>query len=230
MRLYLAAWRTLVAVLVACGVLMACVTIRGSLLAPFLVHMAVLGLILPAARQRRRAMLQHAPLQQLAPLRQALRSAALVMLGGLAMLGFVASLGLATTIALAALLAAGSPPALEHHQNARQQPPQQKQQKQQKSLSPPQPAAPCPDAATEGTGQVAPQEMTLHELCRAWRSSYPRLQQTSSIEGRAQLVDARQQYLDEMERRDPVAFGLWLQAGARAASDPSKYLTGGRPA
>lgn len=70
--------------------------------------------------------------------------------------------------------------------------------------------------------------MTLNELCRAWRLSYPRLQQATSTERRAQLVALRRQYLDELERRDPVGFGHWLQAGACAASDPSTYLIGGR--
>jgi hypothetical protein len=67
--------------------------------------------------------------------------------------------------------------------------------------------------------------MTLDELCRAWRASYSELQQCDDPRRRAEFVEARQQFLDELERRDPVAFAQWLRSGADAGSDPSEFLS-----
>ena len=72
--------------------------------------------------------------------------------------------------------------------------------------------------------------MSLDELCRAWRASYPELRRCGDVRRQVEVVQARRQYPDELERRDPVAFALWLRSGARAASDPGKYLTGDRRA
>ena len=61
-------------------------------------------------------------------------------------------------------------------------------------------------------------------LCFAWRSSYVTLQRPLSLNSRARLVDKRQEFLDELERRHPRGFSAWLESGARAAGDPSKYI------
>jgi len=37
-------------------------------------------------------------------------------------------------------------------------------------------------------------------------------------------VLVRQRMLDELERRDRAGFERWLSTGARAASDPSRYI------
>jgi hypothetical protein len=41
--------------------------------------------------------------------------------------------------------------------------------------------------------------------------------------------EQRRAYLDEMARRDPEGFHRWLDSGARAAGDPSRYLTWSLP-
>ena len=39
-----------------------------------------------------------------------------------------------------------------------------------------------------------------------------------------QVVQRRQEYLDALERRDPHGFARWMDLGARAASDPGRYV------
>lgn len=62
-------------------------------------------------------------------------------------------------------------------------------------------------------------------LCFAWRVSFVALQQPLSLFSRLQIVGRRQELLDELERRNPRGFRAWLASGARAAADPSKYIT-----
>lgn len=38
------------------------------------------------------------------------------------------------------------------------------------------------------------------------------------------LAAFRRQVLDELERRNPSGFGQWMASGARAPSDPARYL------
>lgn len=69
--------------------------------------------------------------------------------------------------------------------------------------------------------------LTVAELCLAWRRSFialQRIQRGHDIARQARLVSVRQGYLDELERRDPAGFQRWLYAGARPASDPSRYV------
>ena len=71
--------------------------------------------------------------------------------------------------------------------------------------------------------------MSDAELCRAWRASYVRLTRWQLIVGAsAQAVEVaveRGWYLDELERRYPHGFSAWIAAGARAPSDPTRYLS-----
>ena len=69
-----------------------------------------------------------------------------------------------------------------------------------------------------------PRSLTDAQLCLAWRTSFTALQRSKGLAHRGRLVAARQGYLDELERRDPSGFRRWLAAGARPASDPSKYV------
>ncbi|MFI5693761.1 hypothetical protein ACIA58_18095 [Kribbella sp. NPDC051586] len=62
------------------------------------------------------------------------------------------------------------------------------------------------------------------ELCRQWRHSYVTLQKACTVTARLRIVARRQIYLDELERRAPQQLEAWLQAGARAAGDPSKFI------
>lgn len=69
-------------------------------------------------------------------------------------------------------------------------------------------------------GPVATQPaaaMTVAELCLAWRSSFlalGRLRHDRDTVQRGQVVASRQQYLDELEARDPAGFARWLAEGA----------------
>lgn len=67
-------------------------------------------------------------------------------------------------------------------------------------------------------------QLSNDELCRAWRLSFTALQRATTTAKQVQLVAARQELLDEMERRNPAGFSRWLHAGARPAGDPSRYL------
>ena len=73
--------------------------------------------------------------------------------------------------------------------------------------------------------QVVPAELSTPELCLAWRRSYFALLDVPAGPGRCEIVRFRERLLDEIERRDRDGFTRWLEAGARAGSDPSRYLT-----
>ena len=66
--------------------------------------------------------------------------------------------------------------------------------------------------------------LSTAELCRAWRRSYPLLTLVTDPELLDRLARLRGHYLDELERRDPGGFRRWLEAGARAASDPARFV------
>jgi hypothetical protein len=66
--------------------------------------------------------------------------------------------------------------------------------------------------------------MTTTEIVLAWRRSYSQLARVRSPLQLATLAARRQQLLDELERRDASGVERWLRSGARAASDPSRFL------
>jgi hypothetical protein len=82
-----------------------------------------------------------------------------------------------------------------------------------------------PPAPRESSGLLT--DLTTDELCIAWRRSYVRLLRASGESARAQVVQSRRCLLDELERRDPPGFIRWLDSGALAGSDPSRYLAAG---
>ena len=65
------------------------------------------------------------------------------------------------------------------------------------------------------------------DLCWEWRRSYLTVTRASKPDELIRIVALRAAYLDELERRDPTGFRRWLDSGARAASDPGRYLTSG---
>jgi hypothetical protein len=69
-----------------------------------------------------------------------------------------------------------------------------------------------------------PRSMPDDALCLAWRKSYAALEQRLSMQARAQVVQRRQELLDELERRNARGFSAWLGSGARAAGDPSRFF------
>ena len=73
--------------------------------------------------------------------------------------------------------------------------------------------------------QVVPGELSTPELCLAWRRSYVALLDVPAGPGRCEIVRIRERLLDEIELRDRDGFTRWLETGARAGSDPCRYLT-----
>jgi hypothetical protein len=69
--------------------------------------------------------------------------------------------------------------------------------------------------------------LTTAELCRRWQDSYEALRDATTAAARLRIVEARQHYLDELERRDPHGLNAWLGRNASAAGDPSQFLDGG---
>ena len=94
--------------------------------------------------------------------------------------------------------------------------------------------SPAPDGpafdgpALDGPPLDVPDLMTDEDLCCAWRSSFVALQRAASVESRLRVVTVRALYLDELERRAGPAVQAWLESGARAASDPGRFLAGSR--
>jgi hypothetical protein len=62
-------------------------------------------------------------------------------------------------------------------------------------------------------------------LVRDWRRSFVALEQAVDPVTKAAVVQARQAFLDELERRDPDGLHEWLESGARAAGDPTKFMS-----
>jgi hypothetical protein len=85
------------------------------------------------------------------------------------------------------------------------------------------------DAAAVATGPqlllpADPATLSTDELCRAWRVSYLLLETARDPEALEHAAQLRRRYLDELARRHPEGFRRWLDDGARAAGDPSRYV------
>jgi hypothetical protein len=91
----------------------------------------------------------------------------------------------------------------------------------------PAPAEPVEPIAVDVTPRPeAPVEkLSTPNLVLAWRYSYRALERATTHQARARIAALRQAYLDELERRDPAGVQRWLASGARAASDPTRFLT-----
>jgi hypothetical protein len=61
-------------------------------------------------------------------------------------------------------------------------------------------------------------------LCWAWRSSYVELQRSPGPTRLAALAVHRGACIDEIARRHPRGFDEWMASGARAGSDPTRFL------
>ena len=91
-----------------------------------------------------------------------------------------------------------------------------------------------PDTEAEPTpfwvlemGRVRPdrlRQLTDLELCTEWRRSFNALAVTAHAGLHLEVVQLRQLYLDEIERRHPDGLRRWLASGARAASNPMPFL------
>jgi hypothetical protein len=75
-------------------------------------------------------------------------------------------------------------------------------------------------------GRLSNGALTTAELCRRWQDSYEALRDATTAPARLRIVEARQHYLDELERRDPSGLNAWLGGNATAAGDPGQFLAG----
>jgi hypothetical protein len=78
---------------------------------------------------------------------------------------------------------------------------------------------------TSATSEPSFGSLSTGELILAWRLSFTMLRRATTPQAIEQIACRRREYLDELERRDGVAVRKWLASGARAASDPTRYLT-----
>ncbi len=91
------------------------------------------------------------------------------------------------------------------------------------------PAASTAHAAGRPVVTVAPlrpvSTLTTEALGREWLLSTSVLGTLVDVATRQSIVRRRQDLLDELERRNPAGFALWLADG-RPGSDPAPYLSG----
>jgi len=84
------------------------------------------------------------------------------------------------------------------------------------------PSPPPPPEEPERLPDAA--DLPTYALCRAWQRSYLALIDMPDGPTRDDVAAWRGSLLDELERRDPVGFDRWMHSGARAGSDPSRFL------
>ncbi|WP_370962515.1 hypothetical protein [Amycolatopsis sp. cg9] len=135
-------------------------------------------------------------------------TAAVFVLACLVVAGLRSALGGGLTAVALVLLVATGVGALHRHRASPAAEPS--------ALEVPPPVAPPPVA-----------DMATEDLCVAWRRSYFLLILATDDPARRRVVQRRQDYLDEIERRDRRGFLRWLASDAKAGSDPAPYLTTG---
>lgn len=74
-----------------------------------------------------------------------------------------------------------------------------------------------------GTGPFA--SCSTSELAAAWTASHELLETSTSTLMRVRIVALRQECVDELERRDPLALRRWLACAAPASVGPGRFLT-----
>lgn len=211
MNLYRRLWQLGVCLLVVAGTGLAVFLPWGTLIGLGLTG-AVLGGLCGAGLHRHRY-------TQPAPGRYVLAACIWTTVGVIAFAGFAAFIG-AVALLGALLLTATCPPAvrvLAVRVPWAATPPQHSEPAVE-GLRP----APAPQHAPEPAQNL--QELDSSELCWRWRTSFTALQHTATPAGRLSLIETRAALLDEMARRNPQGFRCWLNDGARAASDPTRYL------
>jgi hypothetical protein len=67
-------------------------------------------------------------------------------------------------------------------------------------------------------------ELDDSALCLAWRQSFVSLSASRDARCVLELVELREQYLEELTRRHPDEIARWLASGARAAGNPMRFL------
>lgn len=114
-----------------------------------------------------------------------------------AVLGLIAGVG-AAGLAISALLAATAPAVVERVGRWRD------------DHRAPEPTMPEP-------AETACSQLDTADLILAWRASNASLRRARTPASTTQIVERRQRYLDELERRDPQRVRRWLESGAPAA-------------
>src|SRR3954451_15189681 len=94
-----------------------------------------------------------------------------------------------------------------------------------------QPPADLQDSIQGGRAPASPANqdhaiatMSTLQIVTAWRRSFWDLREATNCRVRAEIVNRRQAYLDELEGRDPEGLRRWLEAGALAADNPTKFF------
>lgn len=211
MNLYRRLWQVVVCLLVVSGIGLAVFLPWGTLLGLGLVG-AVLGALCGVGL--------HVHLYSLpAPVRYVLVACAGTTVGIVAFAGFVAMIGAVTLLGVV-LLAVTCPPAV--HVLAARAPHATPSPEDAAPAAATCPSTPLPQPALEPVQKV--EELEDSELCWRWRTSFAALQHTPSPAGRLRLIQTRAALLNEMARRNPQGFRRWLNEGARAASDPTRYF------
>ncbi|MFG1814476.1 hypothetical protein ACGFIF_11975 [Kribbella sp. NPDC049174] len=99
------------------------------------------------------------------------------------------------------------------------------------------PAAPPPvrrvptTSFADGSAEAPARELSSLDdeaLCLAWRRSFVLLEDARSAMARLSVVEQRQRYLDELDRRSPEGLAAWLASGARASGNPLPYVDDAR--
>lgn len=158
-------------------------------------------------------------------LRHLVAVVALVITGVVSVVGLVQLAG-PTALLLVTVLAATSSwsldtlTALTSHDRAAQSATGPARATPQQGAGADTPRAPLPSWWTR-----PPHTLSDAELCQLWRASYPALHRASTPTRTLQLVHTRSALLDELAARHPDGFAHWMQHGARAASNPTPYIT-----
>ena len=67
--------------------------------------------------------------------------------------------------------------------------------------------------------------LTTEQLCSAWQASFEAVSGSGDAERMTALSGLRRDYLDELERRDPGGFDLWMALHAHPGDDPRPHLS-----
>jgi hypothetical protein len=89
------------------------------------------------------------------------------------------------------------------------------------------PVSPPSDPPAVVAGLPPVSTLTTRALGDEWLRTSAALDGRLTPSMRAALVLRREEALDELERRDPDGFALWLAAGTGTGSDPAQYVRGG---
>jgi hypothetical protein len=92
------------------------------------------------------------------------------------------------------------------------------------------PAAPDSTLATsahpaaKSVGFGRPSRLSDDGLRRCWEASWTLLQNAKTLQEAERIIRYRKACLDEIARRNPESFQLWIQAGAPSADEPARRL------